>query len=226
MRPPARAETPEPEVPAAPSRGGRAADWNGAATLLTGIAAVAGLFFTGISTYYGYQTARDQLHQSVQDDYELDSRQAERVSVWVKREKNGGAGLVLTNRSRSPVSDVYLKVSAVPGASQKNAAQVYVAPVLHIRALPPCSAVSLPAEVVREDIGRAWTSDTALDVETLWFRDAEGRPWRREHTGALAHGWGTPEERDEPTLSNRLHPPLRQQVTDAHRPVEGCGPDD
>ncbi|MFJ7336272.1 hypothetical protein ACIQU3_29330 [Streptomyces sp. NPDC101110] len=210
---------------AAPSRGGRAVDWNGTATLLTGIAAVAGLFFTGISTYYGYQTARDQLKQSVEDDYELDSRQAERVSIWLKREKNGGAGLVLTNRSQSPISDVYVKVSAVPGASKWKSARVYVPPLLNIRALPPCSAVSLPAEVVREEIGRAWTPDTALDAEMLWFRDAEGRKWRREHTGALAHGWSAPEEMEEQTLSNSLHPPLRKQVTHAHRPVEGCGPD-
>ncbi|MFF7892233.1 hypothetical protein ACFZDI_09940 [Streptomyces sp. NPDC007907] len=212
-------------MPATRSRGGRAVDWNGTATLLTGIAAVAGLFFTGISTYYGYQTARDQLNQSVQDDYELDSRQAERVSIWLKREKNGGAGLVLTNRSQSPISDVYVKVSAVPGASKQKSASVYALPVLNIRALPPCSAVSLPAEVVRKDIGPAWTPDTALDAEMLWFRDAEGRPWSREHTGALVHGWSTPEEMTgQRALSNEMQP-LRRQVTHAQRPVEGCGPD-
>ncbi|GAA2438349.1 hypothetical protein GCM10010273_14910 [Streptomyces lavendulocolor] len=221
--PEGRAERPAVEAPAAPGSGRRAVDWNATATMLTGIAAVAGLLFTGISTYYGSRTARDQLEQSVQDANVSDSRQAEQVTVWPRREKNGGAGLVLTNRSPAPVSDVYLRISAIPGASDRNAEPVHLGPALSIRALAPCSTVFLPASVIRAELGPVWTPDTALEARTLWFRDAQGRRWRREPTGELEGGWISPEEARR-SHSNQWHAALRKQVTGA-RPVEHCGSD-
>ncbi|MGA5102007.1 hypothetical protein ACPCAC_32160 [Streptomyces lavendulocolor] len=194
------------------------------------MAAVAGLFFTGISTYYSSQTARDQLKQSVQDERDVDSRQAESVSIWPQREKNGGASLIITNRSLAPITEVYMKISVITEASTRQPGRVNVGNVgnvLSIRSLPPCTTVSLPPSAVRKEVGPAWTPDSALEADMLWFRDSRGRKWTREQTGSLRPTWLPPEGKkwtDLPTTPNSFSAPLRKQVTNA-RSAENCGSD-
>ncbi|MBT2396366.1 hypothetical protein [Streptomyces sp. ISL-100] len=129
------------------------------ATILSVLVAAGGLAFTGVSTYYATQVAIEQLEQSREDAGAQERRQASMVSAWSERQRNGGISGVLANRSLDPVTTVYVKGTATsPGETEGQSFLV------QIETLPPCSEISLPANVVGSEADE-FAADARVRVE-------------------------------------------------------------
>ncbi|MFF3327746.1 hypothetical protein [Streptomyces sp. NPDC002889] len=194
-------------------------DWTLYATILSVLVAAGGLAFTGVSTYYATQVAIDQLEQSREDAGAQERRQASMVSAWSERQKNGGISGVLANRSLDPVTAVYVKGTATsPGKTDGQSFLVL------IETLPPCSKISLPANVVGRKADE-FAADARIRVETVWFRDAQSLGWRRQSDAPLAPSAGPqelPELSRNTNNSNNFSKRLAEAVA-AAKPMTKCG---
>ncbi|MEU6213154.1 hypothetical protein ABZ891_25065 [Streptomyces sp. NPDC047023] len=197
------------------------------ATLVTVLVAAGGLFFTAVSTYYATEVAMDQLEQSRKDDEKQERKQAELVSMWSERRADGGSSGVVSNRSWDPVTEIAVIGRALPGPSVARAGRDTTPFLIVFRTLPPCSRVTLTPDVLAVSLGDAWTADTGMEVETVWFRDAGGTWWKRDSTRPLVRSRITAAELKaragvEPiTVGNVFDPRLRAVVA-AAEPLKDC----
>jgi hypothetical protein len=194
-------------------------DWALYATMLSVLVAAGGLAFTGVSTYYATQVAMDQLEQSRDEAGAEERRQASMVSAWSERQKNGGIIGVLANRSLDPVTAVYVKGTATPPGERSGQSFLVL-----IETLPPCSRVSLPANVVGREPDE-FAADARIRVESVWFRDAQSLEWRRQSDAPLAPSAGPqelPEYSGKGANSNNFSRKLAEAVA-ATKPMTKCG---
>ncbi|MFG2093962.1 hypothetical protein [Streptomyces sp. NPDC048612] len=185
------------------------------------ITAAGGLLFTGISTYYSAQVSKDQLDQSREDAEAKDRKQADLVSAWSYREKGGGSSGVISNRSKDPVTSVNVVITAIPGPHRKGASAPGVPYVLQIATVGPCSKITFPAKMVRDELGRSWTPDTEMRVDMIWFSDGRGKQWKHRTASYPTLLKEHPDLGDVRTRSNTFHAPLQVQVANA-KTVPGC----
>ncbi|MBT2368857.1 hypothetical protein J7E88_26930 [Streptomyces sp. ISL-10] len=194
-------------------------DWALYATVLSVLVAAGGLAFTGVSTYYATQVAIDQLAQSREDAGVKERRQASMVSAWSERQTNGGISGVLANRSLDPVTAVYVKGTATsPGETDGQSF------IVLIETLPPCSMISLPANVVGRKADE-FAADARIRVETIWFRDAQSLKWRRPSDAPLTPSAGPqdlPEFSGNNSNGNDFSIRLAEAVA-AAKPMAKCG---
>ncbi|MEV6318729.1 hypothetical protein [Streptomyces sp. NPDC051776] len=185
------------------------------------ITAVGGLLFTGISTYYSAQVSKDQLDQSQEDSEARARKQADLVSAWSYREKSGGSTGVISNRSKDPVTSVNIVITVIPGPRLKGSSPFERPYVLQIATVGPCSKITFPAKMVRDELGRSWTPDTEMRVDMIWFSDAHGSRWTHRTTSYPALLKKHPELSGFDELRNAYRSPLQVQVANAET-VPGC----
>ncbi|MFF4098912.1 hypothetical protein [Streptomyces sp. NPDC001903] len=195
------------------------------ATLVTVLVAAGGLLFTGVSTYYATEVAVDQLNQSREDDETKERKQAELVSMWSERLANGGSSGVISNRSWDPITEIAVVGRALPGPSVSKPRPDGRVFLVVFQTLPPCAKVTLTPDVLVASLGDAWTPDTRIEVETVWFRDSSGASWKRDSTKPLVHSKITREELKAQTgvevTDNTVDPRLRARVA-AAEPLQEC----
>ncbi|MEV7194612.1 hypothetical protein AB0N81_22805 [Streptomyces sp. NPDC093510] len=165
--------------------------------MLGAFAAIGGIAFSGIATYYSARVAEDQLAQS-RDEAETESRiQASKVTF------HGGIGnsgssmrYNIINRSADPVSDVRatlgMPIEEVRDDGDRSAFDRNMR--LEIGSIPPCSRVVISASLLKgaqvaARIPERRQSDGALRVKVMTksqisivrlnFADTSGRQWTR-----------------------------------------------
>ncbi|MFI7413176.1 hypothetical protein ACIBU0_31340 [Streptomyces sp. NPDC049627] len=143
------------------------------------MAAIGGLVFTGVATYYGAVVSRQQLDQ-VKEDRERESReQASRITMWADPYGRDGGALHIANRS----PDAATGASAVV-VGKRPQAHTHELPVYVIQGLtlPPCSELVLQAADItttRSGSRQYSLADDGWFADLLLFTDASGQTWRR-----------------------------------------------
>ncbi|MEU1711073.1 hypothetical protein ABZ478_38325 [Streptomyces sp. NPDC005706] len=133
------------------------------------MAAIGGLVFTGVATYYGAVVSRQQLDQVKGDQEHEEQQQASRITTWTDPDASDGK-LHVVNRSPDPATSASVTIGV------ERAVYVFQIPTL-----PPCSELSLQAKDIRFAHG---TYRFSLDAgvwraDLLQFTDATGQTWQR-----------------------------------------------
>lgn len=167
-----------------PVRGGlrrlRRLPWTTIGTGIGAVAAIGGLIFTGVATYYAAVVSRQQLDQ-VKEDREQESReQASRITLWADPYGKEGGGLHIANRSPDAATGARVVVAGKrPPKPPSHELAVYVIQGL---TLPPCSELALKATDIKtaQREGHQYSlADEGMFVDSLLFTDASGQQWRR-----------------------------------------------
>ena len=154
-------------------------------TVIAALAAAGGLAFSGWSSYFSVQTARDQLAQSREEaDREL-RQQAVLVSAWTQvdgtnapRGEPGKTTGFITNRSLDPVAQVVIGITT--DADSKEPEHNLM---LDLGILPPCSRVTIPPKVVLHPLGI--NGEWSYRIVGVSLVDAYGQRWTRLSSGPL-----------------------------------------
>jgi hypothetical protein len=152
--------------------------------VIAALAASGGLAFSGWTSYYSVRTAQAQLDQSREDaDREL-RQQAVQVSTWTQidgtnapRGEPGKTTGFVMNRSLDPVAQVIIGIATE--ADSKEKAHNFT---LELGDLPPCSKVTIPAEVVHAVGIRMEVNYRIVGVS---LADVYGQRWTRLSSGPL-----------------------------------------
>ncbi|MEV7862419.1 hypothetical protein AB0O86_27240 [Streptomyces hirsutus] len=153
------------------------------------VAAIAGLWFQAVATYWSQQTAQDQLEQSREDDERDRQEQAARVNFWeVVSDADGSSGTFhVINRSPDPVGNVVVLVAASIGDTAP-------AWFLTIGTMQPCSEyvyslkdlTLVPRRNEGEKVQTFRISEDGASIEGLYFRDRNGQNWKRDTKGLVS----------------------------------------
>ncbi|MEU7322619.1 hypothetical protein ABZ682_18995 [Streptomyces griseoviridis] len=152
------------------------------------VAAIAGLWFQAVATYWSQQTAKDQLEQSREDDERDRQEQAARVNFWeVVSGADGNSGTFhVINRSPDPVGNVVVMVAASTG-------DTVPAWFLTIGTMQPCSQYvyslkDLSLHPLRNDgeKDRTLRIEYGASLEGVYFRDRNGQNWKRDTKGLVS----------------------------------------
>lgn len=164
--------------------GWRRIPWVHVGTIVGATAAVGGLIFTGIATYYSAKIASDQLQQSRDDAETKERAQAEQVSFYVGGGRSGRE-VHLVNRSLDPIYSPKLLYS-----TDAYDAGHFPSPHLRYkitggRDVGPCSELVFNFS----DAKRASSDDERRlahegpTVALASFTDRAGKRWYRTPTG-------------------------------------------
>ncbi|MFF0134221.1 hypothetical protein ACFYTG_52925 [Streptomyces mirabilis] len=174
-----REPEPEPQPEPDPEPEARRPWWNRipwvhVGTVVGALAAIGGLIFTGVATYYGAAVSKDQLNQA-REDAQRDAReQALRVSYWVEQEPTKGTVILhFANRSLDPVTNVTMLYSGI-GVTTLNEVGAIMLP-----AVAPCTELSWTLEKRRAH----WVSLDSPIVKWARFIDRGGKRWERTSSG-------------------------------------------
>ncbi len=167
------------------------------------VAAIGGLIFTAVATYYSAAVSKDQLQQSQEDAEQHARAQAQLVSSWVELKIGDSWALHLMNRSPDPIQDVHLSAwgeVATGGSSASGHIQI------PLSSLPPCTDFTFGAQQFRmlqskkprrpEDFPvpadaktlsrrgyqRVLGWHTSPLVDLIRFEDRDGRSWIRQQS--------------------------------------------
>ncbi|MGW3157382.1 hypothetical protein [Streptomyces sp. NPDC001089] len=192
-------------------------NWTNTITLvgvaIAAIAAITGLWFQAVATYWSQQTAKDQLDHSKEDDLKEERAQASRVTYW-EEFTDDGPDIHVVNRSLDPVTTLFLDFTFIlyGVAVEGNV----TAPV----DLPPCTErVYRYANMHGEDndgkIGPLW--NTSAVIARIYFVDGHGRFWARDRTSL------TQKRPPATTLRSTRKPPVTEVKPAPTKKVENCG---
>lgn len=149
--------------------------WAHVGTVIGALAAIGGLVFTAVATYYSAAVSDDQLQESRQAADRAERAQAARVSFWVDTE-SGDRRFHVMNRSPDPVTEVSFRGGAP-----------LTGPVLMTwDSLAPCQDFVIPVTSVVKP-GALMPGDPELD-----FRDRNGKAWQRTEVALNPIGHGVP----------------------------------
>ncbi|MEV8434912.1 hypothetical protein [Streptomyces chartreusis] len=159
----------------------RRVPWAHIGTVVGAVAAIGGLIFTGVATFYGAKVSEAQLDQSG-DDAERERReQAMRVTYWVEDGWDGD-NLHVVNRSPDPVTRLGFAVPAAP-ITATRAKHLYF---LLLNNVPPCTELVFPDEDIQPLSGpstHVHLNRMKWDVRYLRFTDRDGKHWHRTRVG-------------------------------------------
>ncbi|MEU5072542.1 hypothetical protein AB0G76_13425 [Streptomyces asoensis] len=160
--------------------------------MIGALAAIGGLIFTAVATYYSAEISEDQLHQS-QDEADRDVRaQAVRVSVW-----NGSlleepvqdvtpTHLHVMNRSPDPIVNVHLRLTVERVVTSYEPTPKFPTLNIILNSIPPCTELTMNQESIRyllsDEPGAQWLKvkeSEFLTFDSLSFQDRDGIYWRR-----------------------------------------------
>lgn len=193
-----------PDVEEEPGRWWRRIPWVAIGAVITVVAGIGSLVFTGIATYYGARVSADQLEQSREDTDQKIRGQAVRAAYWVDKARDGKQRLHVMNRSPDPVSKVFVSFVLRP-AEWKPGDPGKARFSLRWPSMSPCSALVIDQTAMRYhklgaahmpspmvDTDKEWWKkfpdnvSRTIEVEALLFTDREGVNWRRAK-GKLEH---------------------------------------
>ncbi|GAA2511714.1 hypothetical protein GCM10010406_54910 [Streptomyces thermolineatus] len=148
------------------------------------IAAIAGLWFQAVATYWSQQTAEDQLAQSREEGEREVRAQASRVTAWAEDPVGEGIGEVhILNRSPDPVTWI-----AVVLVLAEQAGGPMTSVTLRRNDLGPCTEVVYPLKTLRWSpvyrAGEKLVTPRRSLVDALYFVDRAGHAWKRS-SGSL-----------------------------------------
>jgi hypothetical protein len=170
--------------------------WVAIGTALGAAAAIGGVVFTGIATYYGAKVAADQLEQSREDSEREERQQAKTFSYWMEEDRKVGLKLHIQNRSPDPIPHamayLYGGAEVEKWPSGDRVLKTAVVRLTTTR-LAPCTKLtyavapfdSSPVPDPASDGGRStfnWIKFTAKRVEGVRFVDRDGKRWERTST--------------------------------------------
>ncbi|MCQ4206437.1 hypothetical protein [Streptomyces longispororuber] len=158
--------------------------------MLGAAAAIGGLVFTAVATYFNAVVAQDQLMQS-QADAERDRRgQAMRVSYWTENPVADTLRLHIMNRSPDPVTGVSLGLyveKVVPDDASKRVKEPrrYGDLYVELPNLAPCSETILTPALLRwqefdKSGKRELPSDGIVSMQWMGFVDRDSHEWLRQ----------------------------------------------
>jgi hypothetical protein len=135
------------------------------------LAAIGGLIFTGIATYYGAAVSKDQLDQAREDARGQAREQAMRVSYWVDQEPlKGTVTLHFANRSPDPITNLTMLYSGKGLTTEPNGLGGII-----VSAVAPCTELSWA-------LGKVGMHRLTMDspiVKWARFTDRDGEVWER-----------------------------------------------
>ncbi|MGQ4386591.1 hypothetical protein [Streptomyces sp. SAS_270] len=159
---------------------------------LGALAAIGGLVFTAVATYYSAVVSQDQLQQSREDAERERRSQAMRVSLWTEDQVANNMRLHIMNRSPDPVTDVSAGFLVRKGAWGDDSADEpgrYGGLYVDLPNLPPCSEMIVKPESLRWHVPngtspRELPADARVFIEWMGFVDRDSNRWLRQD-GAL-----------------------------------------
>jgi hypothetical protein len=147
--------------------------WIAIGTVLTVVAGIGTLGFTGVATYYDARVAADALDQSREDAADKERSQAVLVSAWVEGSSLSSMSLHVINRSPDPVSFVSIRVSI----SYRSKGVRYDYLSWSETSLPPCTErVYRGRQLATPQVGEV---GPALQLGSILFVDRHGDGWER-----------------------------------------------
>ncbi|MFC5639492.1 hypothetical protein [Streptomyces bullii] len=151
------------------------------ATVLGGIGSV---IFTGVATYYGAETAQDQLEQSRQDADSKSRSHASLVTLWVEG-YSGGHALHIMNRSPDPVNAVSAHFTLQVSARDSSSPDMIVFNEF-LRDIPPCTELIYDPKTLKkyqkydeEKVKELGDAPRWINNQRLEFTDRYGKDWVR-----------------------------------------------
>lgn len=204
--------------PAGRARGG--IPWVHVGAVVGAVAAIGGVIFTGVATYYSAQIAGDQLEQSREDAERKERAQANQVSFYM----GGGdssENVHIVNRSadpiRSPIAVFWVEHFTKSG--QPLLKRVYYQTGWY-GDLAPCSELVFESDDFNPPsipVAR-WIKQPEPQILSLTFTDREGKNWHRTPTTLdqqLANDAGRPPRPPGRWGSASARPEVKR--------VEACG---
>ncbi|MFE5214043.1 hypothetical protein ACFRC1_05700 [Streptomyces sp. NPDC056626] len=130
------------------------------------VAAIGSLAFTGVATYYGAATAREQLDQARQDRDDDERSQALRFTWWTERSP-GHLVVHLQNRSPDPIYSPELEFYVPP----RGIGDVYLA----TPSVPPCTVMTFDAaKIAKSKIPMKWERGDVADIHSVTLLATDG----------------------------------------------------
>ncbi|MER5949521.1 hypothetical protein ABT127_26065 [Streptomyces sp. NPDC001904] len=186
--------------------------WTTIGTVVGAMAAIGGLIFSGVATYYSAVVAQQQLEQTREDSEKEDRSQAARVNFWTEEPAKGSEQtLHLMNRSLDPVTDI---TALLWGDSDAG---------IQLEVLPPCSELDLKLSELTQAIdgGRIKLPSGEFSI-FMQYTDSDGKLWERSQT-ELTEG----DEEDSEDLAGDKFTLPPYSVARAHvtktAPLKECG---
>ncbi|MEJ8667527.1 hypothetical protein WKI71_00115 [Streptomyces sp. MS1.AVA.1] len=145
------------------------------------MAAIGGVIFTGVATYYSALVADDQLQQSRQDGEREEQEQAEVVSYWLSPSfSTEGQRLHVVNRSPDPVYSLQVLLLLEMRHPSGNTA-VKAGFNTETADVAPCTEKIYNFSDLQFSPFPEVSGHTLTDVRVLWltFTDRAGRKWVR-----------------------------------------------
>jgi hypothetical protein len=174
----------------------RRISWAHLGAVVGALAAIGGLVFTAVATYYSAAVAEDQLEQSRKDAEKATRDQASRVSFWTVGENHTEVHVL--NRSQDPLTAARL-FGEFGFALRSELPKDHTVPFyLDLDSLPPCTEVVLKPDhfvVTLKDGERLHLKQMVVGLFSyvdLEFIDRDGKSWLRTNAGL----YGTPELRN------------------------------
>jgi hypothetical protein len=186
VRPRERAAEPEAEPASGRASWWRRIPWVHVGAVVGALAAIGGLVFTSIATYYSAAVSNDQLQQS-REDAEREARsQANRVTYWLTSDEKGDQVLHVVNRSPDPITR--MEIFAQP-RGYTEAGHVYV--ITDRLGLSPCtertySGADIGAQIFDVNQIRTPPPGFLWVAVSMFFTDGDGQSWKRT-AGDLDH---------------------------------------
>ncbi|MFE2072116.1 hypothetical protein [Streptomyces misionensis] len=162
-------------------------------TVIAAVAAIAGLWFQAVATYWSQQTAKDQLAQSGEANEQEKRQQAAEVAFWPEGHQgywNAPKYVHVVNRSPDPVTNVEMRLGGSP-----------IGVVMNLGTLPPCSDSVISGEglvVTANEFRKHPRPIDKTEAKGWWpreiqFVDRNGLFWDRQQTKLSQLTWDSKE---------------------------------
>ncbi|MFH8663076.1 hypothetical protein [Streptomyces afghaniensis] len=190
----------EPEPQDAQTSWWRRVPWVTIGAVATVLGGIGSVIFTGVATYYGAETAQDQLEQSRQEAARESRSHASLVTLWVEG-YSGGHTLHIMNRSPDPVNEVVANFTLQASARDGSWGEVIVFKEW-LRAIPPCTELIYNPSTMRyrkDGDEKVWGLADAwriINNQRLAFTDRYGNKWVRLQSHLLSPAEAGPWEID------------------------------
>ncbi|MER6107154.1 hypothetical protein [Streptomyces hirsutus] len=143
-----------------------------------------GLLITAGVSWVGILATREQIKQSQLALAQEESKQAEKISVWVNPKEP--AALIVANRSPDGIANAILTVNPIKIAddfsSRRGAEGAANTIHVHFGTLAPCGQYEVTAAQLLKatHLDRSAKGVNALTFHLLEFFDSSGHPWARD----------------------------------------------
>jgi hypothetical protein len=166
------------ELPASTPSRWRRIPWVAVGAVLTVVAGIGSVIFTGVATYYSARVSADQLDQSREDSKSAQEEQASRVTVWVD-EQGEIPRYHIANRSLQSVYAPMVMGEAhlIRDLKRRGRTSIDSFGIYVDGPIQPCTEIEF--EPKDPHFSRVNAGTPGLSLTYSGFMDAKGRPWVR-----------------------------------------------